>query len=78
MVSSTFWDLEQHRAKLMSAISGQGLHPVAMEQDAALPAGTGSTRPWRRCVMPPRTWGLLASGTGKSQRTTSGIRSGFR
>jgi hypothetical protein len=40
MVSSTFWDLEQHRAKLMSAISGQGLHPVAMEQDAALPAGT--------------------------------------
>jgi hypothetical protein len=40
MVSSTFWHLEQHRAKLMNAISGQGLHPVAMEQDAALPAGT--------------------------------------
>jgi hypothetical protein len=40
MVSSTFWDLEEHRAKLMNAISGQGLHPVAMEQDAALPAGT--------------------------------------
>jgi hypothetical protein len=31
MVSSTFWDLEQHRARLMNAISGQGLHPVAME-----------------------------------------------
>jgi hypothetical protein len=40
MLSSTFQDLEQHRAKLMNAISGQGLHPVAMEQDAALPAGT--------------------------------------
>jgi hypothetical protein len=40
MVSSTFSDLEEHRAKLMKAISGQGLHPVAMEQDAALPAGT--------------------------------------
>jgi hypothetical protein len=24
----------------MNAISGQGMHPVAMEQDAALPAGT--------------------------------------
>jgi len=24
----------------MTAISGQGLHPVAMEQDSALPAGT--------------------------------------
>ena len=40
MVSSTFSDLEQHRAKLINAINGQGLHPVAMEQDAALPAGT--------------------------------------
>jgi Domain of unknown function (DUF4062) len=40
MVSSTFWDLKPHRAALMNAISGQGMHPVAMEQDAALPAGT--------------------------------------
>jgi len=40
MISSTFQDLEQHRAALMKAIEGQGLHPVAMEQDAALPAGT--------------------------------------
>src|SRR4051794_20870038 len=40
MVSSTFWDLEQHRAALMRAISGQSLHPVAMEPDSALPAGT--------------------------------------
>lgn len=40
MVSSTFRDLEQHREALMRVISGQGLHPVAMEDDAALPAGT--------------------------------------
>jgi Domain of unknown function (DUF4062) len=40
MVSSTFKDLEQHRAKLMDAINGQGLHPMAMEQDTAPPAGT--------------------------------------
>jgi hypothetical protein len=40
MVSSTFSDLEQHRAALINAISGQRLHPLAMEQDAALPAGT--------------------------------------
>lgn len=40
MVSSTFVDLEQHRAKLMRAIEGAGLHAVAMEQDSALPTGT--------------------------------------
>jgi hypothetical protein len=40
MISSTFQDLGRHRAALMKAIEGQGLHPVAMEQDAALPAGT--------------------------------------
>ncbi|GAB2812909.1 DUF4062 domain-containing protein [Lentzea nigeriaca] len=40
VVSSTFEDLEEHRAALMRAIEGQHLHPVAMEQDAALPAGT--------------------------------------
>lgn len=40
MVSSTFRYLEQHRAALMRAIEGQGLHAVAMEHDAALPGGT--------------------------------------
>jgi hypothetical protein len=40
MVSSTFRDLREHRAALMQAIEGQGLHAVAMEQDAALPDGT--------------------------------------
>jgi hypothetical protein len=40
MISSTFRDLEQHRAALMRAIEGQALHAVAMEQDAALPDGT--------------------------------------
>jgi hypothetical protein len=40
VVSSTFRGLGEHRAKLMNAISGQGMHPVAMEQDPALPAGT--------------------------------------
>ena len=40
MVSSTFRYLEQHRAALMKAIEGQGLHAVAMEHDAALPDGT--------------------------------------
>jgi hypothetical protein len=40
MFSSTFQDLEQHRAKLINAIWVQKLHPVAMEQDAALPTGT--------------------------------------
>ena len=40
MISSTFADFVQHREALISAISGQGLHPIAMEQDSALPAGT--------------------------------------
>ena len=40
MVSSTFADFRQHREALIGAISGQGLHPIAMEQDSALPAGT--------------------------------------
>ena len=40
MVSSTFSDFRHHRDALIGAISGQGLHPIAMEQDSALPAGT--------------------------------------
>lgn len=40
MISSTFDDFKQHRAALIGAISGLGSHPVAMEQDSALPAGT--------------------------------------
>ena len=40
MVSSTFADFRQHREALIDAISGQGLHPIAMEQDSALPTGT--------------------------------------
>ena len=40
MVSSTFADFRPHREALIGAISGQGLHPIAMEQDSALPAGT--------------------------------------
>jgi len=40
MVSSTFADFKQHRAALIAAISRQGLHPIAMEQDSALPTGT--------------------------------------
>ncbi|HUQ59959.1 DUF4062 domain-containing protein [Lentzea sp.] len=40
MVSSTFADLRDHRAALMSAIQGQQLFPVAMEFDSALPDGT--------------------------------------
>lgn len=40
MVSSTFEDFKQHREALIGAISGQGLHPVAMEHDSALPTGT--------------------------------------
>jgi tetratricopeptide (TPR) repeat protein len=35
MVSSTFTDLEQHRAKLMSVIDRAGLKNVVMENDAA-------------------------------------------
>ena len=41
MVSSTFADFRQHREVSIGAISGQGLHPIAMEQDSALPAGNG-------------------------------------
>ncbi len=37
MVSSTFRDLERHRAALIKAIEAHGMHAVAMEQDAALP-----------------------------------------
>jgi hypothetical protein len=40
MVSSTFEDFKQHREALIAAISGQGLHPIAMEHDSALPTGT--------------------------------------
>lgn len=35
MVSSTFTDLEEHRAALIKAIKGQGLTDVAMENDSA-------------------------------------------
>src|SRR5437763_7316036 len=35
MVSSTFTDLEQHRAALIRALSGAQLHHVAMESDTA-------------------------------------------
>src|SRR5271170_4107820 len=35
MVSSTFTDLERHRAALIKAIKGQGLTDVAMENDSA-------------------------------------------
>lgn len=37
MISSTFADLAEHRAALMSAIQGQHLHPVVMESDSARP-----------------------------------------
>jgi hypothetical protein len=37
MVSSTFTDLKEHRAALVSAIKGQGLTDVAMENDSAKP-----------------------------------------
>ncbi|MFD5827731.1 DUF4062 domain-containing protein [Lentzea sp. NPDC060358] len=40
MVSSTFADLREHRAALMSALQGRQLFPVAMESDSALPDGT--------------------------------------
>src|ERR1035437_2103352 len=35
MISSTFTDLEQHRAALIQAIKGEGLTDVAMENDSA-------------------------------------------
>src|SRR5271168_891279 len=35
MVSSTFTDLEKHRAALIKALKGQGLTDVAMENDSA-------------------------------------------
>jgi hypothetical protein len=37
MVSSTFTDLQQHRAALIKAINGQELKPVVMEYDSAKP-----------------------------------------
>jgi Domain of unknown function (DUF4062) len=40
MVSSTLPDLEQHRAALTRALENQGLYALAMEHDAAQPAGT--------------------------------------
>jgi hypothetical protein len=40
MVSSTFDDLERHRAALIKALEAQGMLAVSMEQDAALPSGT--------------------------------------
>ena len=38
MVSSTFTDLEQHRAALIKAIDGEGLKHETMENDSAKPA----------------------------------------
>ena len=40
MVSSTFTDFERHREALIAAVGGQALHPIAMEQDSALPEET--------------------------------------
>jgi hypothetical protein len=37
MVSSTFTDLEDHRAALIKAIDSQGLKAVDMENDSAKP-----------------------------------------
>jgi len=37
MLSSTFNDLDRHRAALISAVESQGLHAVAMENDSAKP-----------------------------------------
>ncbi|MCK9895603.1 DUF4062 domain-containing protein [Frankia sp. AgB32] len=37
MVSSTFRDLRDHRDAVIQAILGNGLHPIAMEHDSALP-----------------------------------------
>src|SRR5437016_5339755 len=37
MISSTFTDMEPHRAALIKAIKGQGLTDVAMENDSAKP-----------------------------------------
>jgi hypothetical protein len=37
MISSTFTDLQQHRAALIRAIKGEGLTDVAMENDSARP-----------------------------------------
>jgi hypothetical protein len=37
MISSTFTDLEQHRAALIEAITGQGLAAIAMENDTLKP-----------------------------------------
>src|SRR5690349_21539616 len=35
MISSTFTDLEEHRAALIKALKGQGLTDIAMENDSA-------------------------------------------
>jgi tetratricopeptide (TPR) repeat protein len=48
MVSSTFTDLEEHRAALIKAIEGQGMYPVAMEHDAALPDHTVIESSWQK------------------------------
>ena len=48
MISSTFRDLREHRAAVISAVEGQGLHAVGMEQDAALPGGTVVDSPLRK------------------------------
>jgi hypothetical protein len=39
MVSSTFTDLEAHRAELIWIINGQALHALVMESDSAKPVG---------------------------------------
>jgi hypothetical protein len=39
MISSSFADLREHRRVLSAALTGQGLFPVAMENDSAKPTG---------------------------------------
>ena len=65
MVSSTFTDLEEHRAALMKAIEGQAMYPVAMEHDAAWPDGTVIESSLRKVHEAPAYIGVISHKYGQ-------------
>ena len=77
MVSSTFTDLEQHRAALMKAIEAQGLYAVAMEHDAALPDGTVIDSSLRKVHEASAYIGVISHKYGQVPDSPQGNPSGY-
>ncbi len=77
MVSSTFTDLQQHREALEKAIEAQGLHAVAMEQDAALPDGTVIDSSLRKVRAASAYIGVISHKYGQVTESAESNPSGY-